>query len=148
MALIRLKLQHPASLLYWATPPGAFELMKIVSFRSPTQEPDLTFKFFFGKGKKKDLDSNIDQALKPRPCKPFSSEPFTRSSELLILKHFHIKRYSICIPLSELDTSGSNAPPPCTDNGQMPMGCTGRGVWKLRLHRRIIPVVVQNALLT
>ena len=85
MALIRLKLQHPASLLYWATPPGAFELMKIVSFRSPTQEPDLTFKFFFGKGKKKDLDSNIDQALKPRPCKPFSSEPFTRSSELFIL---------------------------------------------------------------
>ena len=36
-------------------PPGAFELMKIVSFRSPTQEPDLTFKFFFGKGKKKTL---------------------------------------------------------------------------------------------
>ena len=144
--LIHLKLQHPASLLYWATPPplGAFELMKIVSFRSPTQEPDLMVKFFFGKGKKKDLDSNIDQALKPRPCKPFSSEQFTRSSELFILKHFHIKRYSICIPLSELDTSGSNAPPPGTDNGQMPMGCTRRGVWKLRLHRRYIPVDVQK----
>ena len=125
-------------------PPGAFELMKIVSFRCPTQEPDLTFKFFFWKRKKKGLDSNIDQALEPRPCKPFSSEPFTRSSELFILKHFHIKRYSICISLSELDTSGSNAPPPGTDNGQMPTGCTGRGVWKLRLHRRIIPVDVQK----
>ena len=66
----------------------------------------------------------------------FLSQSLTKADSTFKLLH-----YNMCITLEELGISSSNAPPHSgkvkilhpldMDDSQMPIGCWGKGVWKL-----------------
>ena len=79
---------------------------------------------------------HFDQALKPRPYRPFS-EPFSRESELFILNTSTFKDITLVLHWKELTLAVQIPHPhsrrvqtphqPRMNDGQMSMDCTGGG---------------------